>query len=151
VLLTGARKLLIVHADVPLVEPIDLAQFFRGDSKITIAPSRNLDGTNALILNPPDVIEPRYGKMSFDTHLALACKNGIKPLVIRNERIALDIDTPVDLRDLAERSQKGYTHKFMRERNIVGRLQQTIGESPHPTATDHMKPRMEKFGRTQSL
>lgn len=124
------ERLLIVHADVPLLRPDDLSQFFTGNAKVIIAPSRGLDGTNALLLSPPNAIQPRYGRMSYDTHLNAARKRGIEPSVIRNERIALDIDTPIDLKFLCSLSPGGFTGEFLREHNLTERIQAMIRESP---------------------
>lgn len=126
----GIERLLIVHADIPLLQPSDLSQFVRKRSAIMIAPSRNLDGTNILLLNPPNIIQPRYGWLSFDTHMALARKKEIEPAVIRNERVALDIDTPQGLKTLCGLSPRGFTGEFIREHRLGDRLQAVVKEPP---------------------
>ncbi len=125
----GCERLLVVHADVPLVEPEDLALFYERTSRIMISPSRDLNGTNALLLNPPNIIQPRYGRMSFDTHMRLAREKGIKPVVIKNERLALDIDTPQDLKILYGLLPRGKTGRFLEEHRIGERLKTRIWES----------------------
>lgn len=129
-----SERLLVVHADVPLVEPEDLALFFDSDSKIMISPSRDLSGTNALLLNPPNIIQPRYGRMSFDAHTALARENGVEPMVVKNERLALDIDTPQDLKMLYGLHPIGMTGRFLAQYRIGERLKTMFTESTMKTS-----------------
>lgn len=125
----GCERLLVVHADVPLVVPEDLRLFYEQGSRIMISPSRDLKGTNALLLNPPNIIQPRYGRTSFNAHLLLAREKGIEPTVIKNERLALDIDTPQDLKTLYGFSPMGKTGGFLDEHRIGERLEAKVTES----------------------
>ncbi len=118
----GFKRLLIIHADLPLIQPQDLSLFFQSSSKITVAPSRDLDGTNALLLSPPNIIQPRYGRKSFDIHKALAREAGIEPAVVQNARLSLDIDTPGDLMQLCELQPGGRTGAFLKKHEIGERL-----------------------------
>jgi len=125
----GCESLLVIHADVPLVEPEDLASLYQKSTGIVISPSRDLGGTNALLLNPPNIIHPRYGRMSFDAHMALARERGVEPVVIKNDRLALDIDTPQDLKALCGLHPRGETGRFLEEHRIGERLKPTPRES----------------------
>ncbi len=120
---SGVARLLIVHADLPMILPQDLELFFQDKSKIMISPSRDLDGTNTLLLSPPNIIQPRYGRRSFDTHIALAHEAGAEPVVVKNDRLGLDIDTPQDLLHLCELKPGGYSGAFLKKHRIEERLQ----------------------------
>ena len=119
---SGYERLLVIHADLPLVQPQDIALFFRDSSTIMISPSQDLDGTNALLLSPPNIIQPRYGRKSFDTHMALIHEMGWEPIVVKNARLALDIDTQEDLRRLCELMPGGETGMFLKRHEIRERL-----------------------------
>ncbi len=126
------KRLLILHADLPLVRPKDLASFFQRDHEVIIAPSHMRDGTNAMSLTPPDAIRSRYGRMSFDTHLALARSMGFEPLVIWNRRIALDIDVSRDLKILCGLHPAGFTGAFFQDSGIAERLEYIAHEPVLP-------------------
>lgn len=126
----GSERLLIVHADLPLIQPRDLSLFFQGNSKIMISPSRDLDGTNTLLLSPPNIIQPRYGRRSFETHTALARDVGIEPVVVRNARLALDIDTLEDLVHLCKLQPGGHSGAFLKKHEIEKRLKAKTANSP---------------------
>jgi 2-phospho-L-lactate guanylyltransferase len=62
-----------------------------------IVPDRHGDGTNALLLTPPDALTPSFGEASRQRHFDLAVAQGSVPEVIEVPSLALDIDTPEDL------------------------------------------------------
>jgi 2-phospho-L-lactate guanylyltransferase len=96
----GARAVLILPADLPLVEPADLKVLLSHGQippVVVIAPDRRQDGTNALFVNPAGLIEYGYGPGSFQLHCQRATKIGAKLEIINNERIGLDLDLPEDL------------------------------------------------------
>jgi len=96
----GARAVLILPADLPLVEPSDLeALLSQGQTApvIVIAPDRRLDGTNGLFINPAGLIEYGYGPGSFKRHCQRATEASATLVVVNSERIGLDLDLPEDL------------------------------------------------------
>ena len=90
----GAEGVLIIHADVPLVHEDDLRAISRGldEHEVVIAPSLDLDGTNALALTPPNVMPVSYGPGSFYRHLELALERNLSTLVYFSRSLALDVD-----------------------------------------------------------
>jgi 2-phospho-L-lactate guanylyltransferase len=96
----GARAVLILPADLPLVKSSDLkAVLKRGKNapSVVIAPDRRQDGTNALFVNPAGLIEYGYGPGSFQRHSERAREAGAKLEIIRSNRLGLDLDLPEDL------------------------------------------------------
>jgi 2-phospho-L-lactate guanylyltransferase len=96
----GARAVLILPADLPLIEPSDLSAFLRKGTTppvVVIAPDRRLDGTNALFVNPAGLIEYGYGPDSFHRHCQRATKAGVSLEIVNSEKIGLDLDLPEDL------------------------------------------------------
>jgi 2-phospho-L-lactate guanylyltransferase len=102
----GIKALLRLPIDLPLVTTSDietLFYFLEPAPSVVIVPSRDGTGTNALLRSPPDLFPSHFGPDSFALHLKEAEKAGAKVAIVRNERLALDIDEPKDLRAAAER------------------------------------------------
>ncbi len=96
----GVSALLRLPIDIPLVSAADIQALFAAldpEPSAVLVPSRDGTGTNALLRSPPSLFPSHFGPNSFGLHLAEAerCKARIK--IIRNSRIALDIDEPADL------------------------------------------------------
>lgn len=91
---------LILPADLPLIAPEDLRELVRmgdEDNSVVIAPDRAEDGTNALLVRPPMLIQYAYGPGSFRRHYDRALEARAVVRTYRSERIMLDIDVPADL------------------------------------------------------
>ena len=96
----GAGALLQVPGDIPSVTPGEIEAVIAAHATapaVTIAPSRDHRGSNAVLCSPPDVFPFRFGDDSFHPHLAAARAIGIEPAVVERAGIGLDIDTPGDL------------------------------------------------------
>jgi 2-phospho-L-lactate guanylyltransferase len=52
------------------------------------------------LLTPPDALTPAFGPGSRDRHVANARAEGGHPRVVEVPTLALDVDTPDDLREL---------------------------------------------------
>ena len=66
-----SRSILILPADLPLLTVDDvhkLIEYNRNPPVIVIAPDRHHQGTNALLVNPPGLIEYDFGPGSFQRH-----------------------------------------------------------------------------------
>jgi 2-phospho-L-lactate guanylyltransferase len=69
----------------------------RGARSVVIVADRHGTGTNALLLTPPDAIEPAFGPGSFQRHAALAAAAGAAFHAAGAPSLHLDVDTPGDL------------------------------------------------------
>jgi len=88
-------RLLVIHADLPLVSVDDIAALITGDGAgCAIAPDRHGSGTNALALVEPSEFDFAFGPNSFRQHCAAA--KG-KARVVTRLGLGLDIDTAADL------------------------------------------------------
>jgi 2-phospho-L-lactate guanylyltransferase len=98
----GARKLLIMASDLPMVSPADVREMLDDDREraVTIGRDRHGSGTNALLLRPPVAIEPAFGRRSFEAHSAAAREAGIEARIVFRPGLALDLDRPADLEEL---------------------------------------------------
>ena len=102
----GVQALLRLPIDIPLTTPGDIEALFAAlepAPSVVIVPSRDGPGTNALLRSPPDLFPSHFGPDSFALHLNEAERIGARIRIIRNERVALDIDDPEDLRAAADR------------------------------------------------
>ncbi|MBZ0308949.1 MAG: 2-phospho-L-lactate guanylyltransferase [Anaerolineae bacterium] len=96
----GTTATLILPADIPLLScedvqvMIDLGRF---EQSLVIAPDRYHDGTNAMFMRPPDIIDYGFGRGSFNRHVQAAELAGAEVHRYESERLSLDVDSPEDL------------------------------------------------------
>jgi 2-phospho-L-lactate guanylyltransferase len=106
----GALSVLVLPGDLPhlTVESLDELILAAdagmtaagGGPLVAIAPSDARSGTNALLLRPPDVIDPAFGTDSFEAHLRAAESAGAAVQVVSDPVLGFDLDTPDDLERL---------------------------------------------------
>jgi 2-phospho-L-lactate guanylyltransferase len=106
----GAVSLLVLPGDLPELSTASLDRLLdaadaglaaaEGGPLVTIAPAEARGGTNALLLRPPDAIDPAFGEASFEAHLRAAASVGAAVQVVRDESLGFDLDTPDDLERL---------------------------------------------------
>jgi 2-phospho-L-lactate guanylyltransferase len=91
--------MLVLPVDLPLLDRLALAALLQpGPGRVAaIAPDRAGRGTNALLLQPPGLIECRFGADSFARHLDALRAAGVAPRIVKRRELGLDIDTPADL------------------------------------------------------
>ena len=105
----GATAILVLPADLPSVaaESVDdlLARASRAAPAphdearapvVALVPDRHGQGTNALVVSPPDAIAPAFGGRSRETHQRAAVAAGARFLELDGP-LSLDLDTPADL------------------------------------------------------
>lgn len=119
----GAHSTLVVPADIPLIESAELRQIVdsapaRGAVLVPDAAGR---GTNAAWRSPADLFPLRFGNDSFLPHRAAAMATGLPCVVLELPRIALDVDRPEDLRELATTSGDRRSQKLVRSWNLNSR------------------------------
>ena len=95
----GDRPWSVVHADLPLLEAADMGAVIAGaaDGATVLAPSRD-GGTN--IIASTGRFDFRFGPASFARHLAGTRGSPVK--VVARPGTLIEIDTPADLRMVAE-------------------------------------------------
>ena len=106
----GATAILMLPADLPLVTPDALDALLEGADAalaagegrpvVAIAASDVRGGTNALLITPPNVIEPQFGEASLEAHLRAAESAGASVQVVIDSALGFDLDTPEDLERL---------------------------------------------------
>jgi 2-phospho-L-lactate guanylyltransferase len=118
-------SVLVLLADVPAVtaQEIDaVIDALPHDRGVVICPSR-ANGTSALALRPPEVIDFCFGPDSFAKHEREANARGTSLKVIRADSFLHDIDEPDDLRYLMSHAGETATHRLLAEMRIAERLE----------------------------
>jgi 2-phospho-L-lactate guanylyltransferase len=95
----GATGLLVVPGDLPRLCPSSIRSMLDRSAppEVAIAPDRTGEGTNALLVAPPEWIPFSFGGRSFQAHVAKARARGVEPRIVRDCRLAADLDRPEDL------------------------------------------------------
>jgi 2-phospho-L-lactate guanylyltransferase len=95
----GAECVAMLPGDCPLLDPAELDGALRRakPGRVAIVPDRHGSGTTALILSPPDAIEPAFGPGSRERHEKLARGFGHEVAIERLYSLSLDVDTYEDL------------------------------------------------------
>jgi len=96
----GAR-LLVLHADLPKLQPSDLGALAGVEEGIALCPDRHNIGTNAL-LQPGARAHFQFGLNSFERHRETACADGTAAAIVRRPGLAFDLDTPSDWQDFCD-------------------------------------------------
>ncbi len=81
----------VIPADLVAPDPGEMKKFLNSKAIVTICPSVD-QGTNALMLSPPNAIEFHYGPRSSIAHFNSAMKAGLKPVLMPFESLSFDLD-----------------------------------------------------------
>jgi len=113
----GAREALVIPADVPLATAAELRRVLRrstdAGSRALLVPSHDGEGTNALLMSPPGVLQPSFGPGSFPRHLGQAVARKLDVQILQPPGLARDIDEPADLDYLMARRQGSGPYAFL--------------------------------------
>ncbi len=122
--MTARRRasMLVLPADVPLVTSteIDALIDYHGEQGgVTIVSDRDRDGTNAMAVTPPHAMDYQFGTKSFARHRAIALERGLFVDELEFPGLALDIDTPEDLRHLMTYEEETATLAYLSDANLA--------------------------------
>ena len=107
----GVGRVLVLPGDIPLASPEELVSLIGSRPSapgVTLAPSRDGNGTNAMLLAPPDAIAPCYGPGSYLQHMSQAMARHIDVNVLHLAGVGRDIDEPADLAALSAAAPARY-------------------------------------------
>jgi len=99
----GAENTLVLPGDIPLLQSWELERIFAAapERGSVLVPSGDRRGTNAAWRKPAGLFPLRFGNDSFKSHLNAARATGCPCVVLSLPGIALDVDNPADLQQLA--------------------------------------------------
>jgi 2-phospho-L-lactate/phosphoenolpyruvate guanylyltransferase len=105
------EAILVLPADLPLIAAQDVAEIIRMGQQphptVVLATDRNKDGTNALLIRPPGLIDYAYGEGSFQRHAVLARDAGAEVMIYESDRLLQDIDLPEDINNYQRMVERG--------------------------------------------
>ena len=108
-------KALVIPADVPELDPLDLAYLNRIHKKgITLSPADNDGGTNGLVFTPPLAIGLRYGEDSLTEFCKEAKQRQVPANIARADGLARDLDRPEDLLALQRQPKGNRTWRYVK-------------------------------------
>jgi len=84
-----------------------------------LVPAGDGRGTNAVLRRPAALFPLRFGNDSFKPHLAAAQASGQSCVVLSLPGIAVDVDNPADLRQLAELPGETRAQHLARKWNLT--------------------------------
>jgi 2-phospho-L-lactate/phosphoenolpyruvate guanylyltransferase len=93
-------RVLLVPGDCPALDPNEVDELIAGGMSgpdVVIVPDRHGEGTNALLLAPPDAIAPSFGPGSRARHEQAAQAAGARWRIAEPRSLVLDVDTAEDL------------------------------------------------------
>ena len=98
----GIEDTLVVPGDIPLIEAWELEKIFESAPAVgsVLVPAADGRGTNAALRRPAGLFPLRFGNDSFKPHLAAARATQKPCIVLSLPGIALDVDSPADLKKL---------------------------------------------------
>jgi 2-phospho-L-lactate guanylyltransferase len=98
----GATRVLLVPGDCPSLDAHDVDELLRDAAGVIVVPDRHGTGTNALVLEPPEAIEPGFGPGSCERHVDRAREAGVHWEIRHTPSLMLDVDTGEDLEALQD-------------------------------------------------
>src|SRR5436189_3720094 len=120
----GFERALLVPGDCPALDPAEVDALLdrpAPERSAFVVPDRHGTGTNALLLSPPDALEPSFGPGRCERHMGLAAAASVTCERAEVSTLALDVDTPEDLDQLRALPTK--THgRAAHTRGILRRL-----------------------------
>lgn len=130
----GADSTLVIPADIPLIQAGELEEILKhapAEGSVLV-PAADGRGTNAAFRRPANLFPLRFGNDSFKPHHAAAQATGKPCIVLKLPGIALDIDNPAELEDLAmmpgETRAQGLARKYAHVATATSAVRPRSGE-----------------------
>jgi 2-phospho-L-lactate guanylyltransferase len=113
---------LVVPGDIPLIQIGEVEAILRAAPAegSVLVPAADGRGTNAIFRSPAGLFPARFGNDSFKPHHAAAQATGKPCIVLKLPGIALDIDSPADLRELAAAPGASHAQQLVRQWQLDG-------------------------------
>jgi len=117
----GIDSTLVIPGDIPLIQVHELEQILEAapDEGSVLVPAADGRGTNAAWRRPAGLFPLRFGNDSFKPHLSAARATQKPCVTLSLPGIALDIDNPSDLRQLAEAPGETRAQRLARQWDLT--------------------------------
>jgi len=112
---------LVIPADIPLIHASEIEKILQAAPAegSVLVPASDGRGTNAAWRRPAGLFPLRFGNDSFKPHLAAARATDKPCVVLSLPGIALDIDNPSDLRQVAEAPGETRAQRLIRQWDLT--------------------------------
>ena len=97
-----ADAIVVLPGDLPLLtteDLINLVDEVTSEPTVVITPSNRLDGTNALLMKPPNIMEFHYDQDSFRSHFLEAVEHEVRLKTVLRKGLMTDLDDGMDLKE----------------------------------------------------
>jgi 2-phospho-L-lactate guanylyltransferase len=133
----GIDSTLVIPADIPLIEASDIQTIYEHapPQGSVLVPAADQRGTNAVLRRPAALFPLRFGNDSFVPHHAIAQATNNACIVLSLPRIALDIDNPEDLHELARAPGEKRSQMLARRLGFGEPGPRNTSAETHPPAT----------------
>ena len=113
----GIDNTLVIPADIPLITANELEAILHAAPPVgsVLVPAADGRGTNAAYRSPAGLFPLRFGNDSFKPHLAAARATQKPCVVLSLPGIALDVDNPAELKQLATAPGETRTQHLARQ------------------------------------
>jgi 2-phospho-L-lactate guanylyltransferase len=123
----GVASILTLPGDIPAVKAPEIEALIEAANSspaFIIAPAHDEQGSNAILMSPPNAVKLRFGEDSYFPHLASARAASITPRILRLPGIAMDIDHPADIARFAgiPEAKGTQTLAWLTQNDILSRL-----------------------------
>ena len=117
----GIDHTLVIPGDIPLIQTNELEMIFQAapSQGSVLVPSADGRGTNAVWRSPAGLFSLLFGNDSFKPHLAAARATEKPCIVLSLPGIALDVDCPSDLQQLAAAPGDTRAQRLAREWELL--------------------------------
>jgi 2-phospho-L-lactate guanylyltransferase len=117
----GVESTLVIPGDIPLIQVSELKEIYAAAPAegSVLVPAANGRGTNAAWRRPAGLFPLRFGYDSFKPHLAAAQATQKPCIVLSLPGIALDVDSPSDLRQLAAAPGETSAQRLVRQWDLA--------------------------------
>lgn len=115
-------SMLVVAGDIPGVTgwEIEILLASNGGRRgLTLVPAHDREGTNALVMTPPDAMPLSFGIDSFTRHLLAGRAAGLEPMVLPLPNIGLDLDHPEDVATFAGTPSPTKTWRYLLSQGLA--------------------------------
>jgi 2-phospho-L-lactate guanylyltransferase len=117
----GIDNTLVIPGDIPLIRGSELEQIMNIAPRegSVLVPAADGRGSNAIFRRPAGLFPLRFGNDSFKPHLAAAGATGRPCVVLSLPGIALDVDNPEDLQQLANVPGERRSQQLVRQWDLA--------------------------------
>jgi 2-phospho-L-lactate guanylyltransferase len=117
----GVDSTLVIPGDIPLIQAWELEKILESapEQGSVLVPAADGRGTNAAWRRPAALFPLRFGNDSFKPHLAAAHATQKTCVVLSLPGIAIDVDNPSDLRQIAASPGDTRTQRLARQWDLA--------------------------------